>query len=167
MTADDCCGVWLVKVTAAVVEMMMRRLDRPLRLNEAHMVATMVAERLGREIADRERERGNVTPAETTAMLTETLRKGAPTDEVVTCRRKRPLSMTKGAIKSRASRRRVKDRAARRVEVVPVEVGEQHIDALERRGHYNASMESIDATKAIAAAVEDLLDAMTPSKKRL
>lgn len=147
---EDVHGNWLCSAVSAVVASVATSLGRPLRLEEIHQVVVAIGERIGRECE----QRASIPEAAT----------GAAADVPVTCKRKRPLSMTRSAIKSRDSRRRVKDRSQRRVEVVRVEVGEQHVDELQRRGHYQARLERIDATKAIAAAVEELLDAVTPKK---
>jgi len=142
---EDVHGNWLCSAVSTVVQSVGTKLGRPLRLQEVHQIVLALGERVRRECEQR------ATADE------------AP-DEPVACKRKPELSMTRSAIKSRDSRRRVKDRAQRGVEVVQVEVGEQHVDELERRGHYQARLERIDATKAIAAAVEGLLDAVTPKK---
>lgn len=142
-------GSWLTLAVQTTVERVSSSIGRPLRLNEVHQIVVAIGERIGRECRDREQR---ATPDEAA-------------DAPLICKRKPGLSMTRTAVKSRDCRQRAKDRAARGVARVPVEVAGRHVDALEQQGYYDARQERIDATKAIAAAVEGLLDAMTPSKK--
>lgn len=76
-------------------------------------------------------------------------------------RRKRPLSMTPGAIRGRVHRRRRKQR----VVMVMVPIAERDIDALETGGHLNVRLENASPATAIADALGALLEAVKPVKR--